>query len=582
LVAEAPGSQIQQIAPILSAAVQLQNNGNEQMVTEMADVTETMRGTQDTRQAIVKAAQQMMKGADTAAFLTNAGKMAFPKQQAQLSPGEVEPAPVNIDTIGGVSGLMGVSSFAPATLNEISPPLIEHGHENLLSVLTEKKVIPDPLDPEAPDVVVEAIDELDGSKLVDLMSTLARDQEWDQYLLGHVRDFLNELKFDEASELSNRIQNPVVRVAAFSDMMVARSLNEQPHEIKLLMARVRLDVDRIGDTDTKAMVMLNLGRQLGNAGITGQPEESIERVVGMAGDAEDNLAKSGLHSRLAVGFYQNENTAKTKQHFKAALNAAGQLEELAQRIDAFTKIAQRYYDVRNTTLANEILAEASVLAASELEPESRATAFGKIAMAQGYLGDFVGAKMSIDNGGREHGKQQLIAKLAESLIGLGRYYEALALMESMEDELEYNRLELRLSSKLIHEDRIREARNRLDQGSPRVTRIYDFSERRLITSQYARLYMRIGDEAAGERLFKEALDMSEQLRGRKAQVNRGIVALDWARSLMVPMAKTVLEDVTDYVVKDPIESEVEVTDRIIRTLLPKSLLAEIEAKQTQK
>lgn len=382
LVAEEPNSQIQQIAPILSAAVQLQNNGNQQMVTEMADVTETMRGTQDMRAAIVEAAQQMMKGVDTAAFLTNAGKMAFSKQQAQLSPGEVEPAPVNIDTIGGVSDLMGASSFAPATLDEISPPLIEHGHENVLSILTEKKVIPDPIDPEAPDIVVEAIDELDGSMLVDLMSTLARDQEWDQYLLGHVRDFLNELKFDEASELSNRIQNPVVRVSVFGDMMVSRSLNEQPHEIRLLMARVRLDVDRIEDTDTRAMVMLNLGQQLGNAGITGQPEESIERVVGMAADESDNLSKSGLHSRLAVAFFTNENIAKTKQHFREALTAAGKLEELAQRIDAFTRIAQRYYDARNTTLANEILSEASVLAASELEPETRATAFGKVAMAQ--------------------------------------------------------------------------------------------------------------------------------------------------------------------------------------------------------
>ena len=115
-----------------------------------------------------------------------------------------------------------------------------------------------------------------------------------------------------------------------------------------------------------------------------------------------------------------------------------------------------------------------------------------------------------------------------------------------------------------------------------MSRIYDFSERGLITSQYARLYMRIGDEAAGERLFQDALDMSKQLRGRKAQVNRGIVALDWSRSLNIPMAKAVLEDVTDSVVKDPIESEVEATDRTIKTLLPKSLLEEIEAKQAQK
>lgn len=72
------------------------------------------------------------------------------------------------------------------------------------------------------------------------------------------------------------------------------------------------------------------------------------------------------------------------------------------------------------------------------------------------------------------------------------------------------------------------------------------------------------------------------MRGRKAHVNGGIVALDWARSLDIAMAKTVLEDVTDYVVKDPIESEVEATDRVIKTLLPKSLLEELEAKHSQK
>ena len=68
LVAAEPGSNIKQIGPVISAAVQLQKNGNQQVVTELADATEVLRGQQNTRKAIVEAAQQMMKGADTAFY----------------------------------------------------------------------------------------------------------------------------------------------------------------------------------------------------------------------------------------------------------------------------------------------------------------------------------------------------------------------------------------------------------------------------------------------------------------------------------------------------------------------------------
>ena len=489
-----------------------------------------------------------------------------------MSEGEIEPAPVNVDTIGGVSGLTGLANFPPETLNAISSPLLEHGHENVLAVLSGKHVIPDPIDPDAPEVVVEAIDELDGSKLIKLMETLAKDQEWDQYLAGHVRQFVNTSQFDKASELSNRIKNPVIRIGVLGDMMVARLFNDQANEIKVLMARVCLDLDRISDADKKAMVVLDLGQRLGDAGLNGEPFQSIDRVMNMIGDAADPLEESGLHSRLAVAYFKADDNAKAKKHFSDATKAVGRLESLAERITAFARLAQRYYDARNTTLANEILSEATVLAATELDPLSRAIAFGEIAMAQGYLGDAVGARMSIDNGGRENGRQQLTAKLAESLIGLGRYYEALVLMETLENELEYNRLELRLSSRLIHAGRRREALNRLDQGSPRVRRIYDLSERGLIMSQYARLYMRLGKPDLAELLFDEALANSDQLRGRKAQVNRGIVALDWARSLQIAKAKELLENVKDAMVHDPVGNEVDATDRIIKTLLPESVL----------
>ncbi|MDA0789788.1 MAG: hypothetical protein O2780_10075 [Proteobacteria bacterium] len=572
LVAEPASEEIQQIAPIMSAAIGLQQNGNQQVVTEIADVADVIRGHNDARKAIVDAAQQMMKGADASAFIAKAGQMALPKMTAQLSEGEVAPAPVNVDTIGGVSGLTGLTSFPPQALNQISPPLMEHGHENVLSVLSEKKVIPDPIDPDAPDVVVEAIDELDGSKLIDLMNTLAQDQEWDQYLLDHVEFYLEAGKFDEASALVDRIKNPVIRIEALGSVGVAYMADERPNEIKLIKATVRLDLDRISDVNTRAMVLLNLGKRLGDAGVQGEPGFSLDLVEAMASDATNPLDRSSLYARVAVALTEEGNHALAKRNFAKAQNTAGQMKDLSSRISAFARIAMRYYDARNTTLANEILQEASVLAATELPPTERSVAFGEIAMAQGYLGDFVGARLSINNAGKAIGKQQLIAKLAESLIGLGRYYEALALMEELENELEYNRLELRLSSRMIHENRTREALNRLETGSPRATRIYDLSERGLILSQYARLYMRLGRDSQAQILFDEALAISDQLQGRKSQVNRGIVALDWARSLRIGKAKEVLRDVVDATVHDPIDNEVMATKRIIENLLPSDLV----------
>ena len=56
MVAEDERSQMQQIARILSEAVEMKNDGNEEMVTERVNVTENMRGEQDTKQAIVQAA----------------------------------------------------------------------------------------------------------------------------------------------------------------------------------------------------------------------------------------------------------------------------------------------------------------------------------------------------------------------------------------------------------------------------------------------------------------------------------------------------------------------------------------------
>ncbi len=572
-VAAEPSEEIKGIAPNLAAAVELQQNGNQQVVTEIADATQVMRGSGgESRQEIVQAAQQMMKGVEPEKFIAAAGKMALPKTTAKMGEGEVEPAPVNIDTIGGVSGLQGLPTFGPQELKDMAPPLLEHGHEGVLAVLTEKRVIKDVLNPEGPDLIVDAIDEMDGSAIVDLMSTISKDQEWDQYLLTHVKNYIIAADLEKAGQLCERIKNPAVRIEGLGEIMVDHVLNNNLAEIKVLNARIRLDLDKIEDADTKAKVILEHGRKLAGVGSEAEPYDSIDRVSRMAGDAEDPFEEANLTSRLAVAQMNSGDKAAAKRSLVKSMRVAGRIADYPERISAFTRIAQRYYDVRNTTLANEILAEASILAATELEPAARSVAFGEIAVAQAYIGDFEGARMSIDNAANGKGKQQIMAKVAESLIGNKRYYEALSWMESLEDETEYSRLELRLSSALYYEGRTREALNRMEQSAPRMQRIYELSERGLLTSQYARFFARFGKAARSEELFEDAEAISQQLVGRKSQVNLALVALDRARVFQLARAKDmVINELTDSVVKDPVDTEILATERIIKNLLPEEL-----------
>lgn len=570
LAASEASEEIQGIAPVMAAALEMQQNGNQEVITEIADASQIMRGeSNESREAIVGAAQQMMKGVDPKDFLAVAAQMSLPPTTAKISEGEIQPAPVNISTVGGVTGLQGVSSFSGGELSDMSPPLLEHGHEEILTVLTEKRVIKDIHDPEAPDLIVEAIDEMDGSAIVDLMSSISKDQEWDQFLASHVRQYLVNGDVDSATKLADRIKNPVVRIGAFGKIMEEHELNANASDVKVLSARVNLDLEKIKDPDTRARVILALGQSLADGGSQSEPYDSMDRVTRMATDSENPYEESFLTSRLAVAYMRLGDNPQAKRLLQKSMRVAGRLPSLSERISAFTRIAQRYYDVRNNTLANEILSEAAILAATQLEQQPRSVAFGEIALAQGYIGDFAGARISIDNAAEGKAKQQLLAKVAELLIGENRYYEALAWMETLEDEVEYSRLELRLSSALFYAGRTREAINRMEQSAPRMQRIYELSERGLLTSQYARFFARLGLEERAEQLFEEAEGISTQLTGRKSQVNLALVALDRARVFQLVRAKNIIiDELTDTVVRDPIDTEVISTERVIRSLLP--------------
>lgn len=575
-VAAPVSDNIKGIAPVVAAAVQLQQNGNAGVVSEIADATQMIKsGGNRSKQEIIDSAQQMMKGVEPEQFIGIAQKMSRPSSIAKVSPGEVEPARVNLDTIGGVSGLTGVTDFTPAQLDSMSPPLLEHGHEKILAVLTDKQLIKDHLNPEGPEIVVEAIDEMDGSAIVTLMASIAKDQEWDQFLLAQVKQYVLGTQVEEAGRLAERIKNPVSRIQAYGAIIEEHMINEDLSELKAYRARVRLDLDKIENADIRARVMLALGEQMANAGSDSEPYDSMDRVASLSDDAESPLEQSQLVGRLAITKLRIGDQAGAKRDLQRAMNIAGRISDLSDRISAFTRLAQRYYDARNLTLASEILAEASVIAATQLEQQPRSVAFGEIALARAYLGDFEGARQAISNAAQGEAEQQLMAKVAEMLLGEGRFYEALSWMESMSDDVEYARLELRLSSALYYAGRRSEALNRMEQSAPRAQRIYEHSERGLLLSQYARLFARLGRQDTADQLFEDAEEVSELLTGRKAQVNLALVALDRARTFQLAWAKEIVrEELTDTVVRDPIDAEILATERIIKNLLPEGLIIE--------
>jgi Na+-transporting methylmalonyl-CoA/oxaloacetate decarboxylase gamma subunit/ribosomal protein L37AE/L43A len=136
VAASEPSADMVEVAPVLAAAVQLKQTGNEEMVEEMADVSQMMRGGSDSQQAIVEAAKNMMKGADAATFIANAANtVGLANAYTKMGEMENQAQPVNLETIGGISGLNGVDSFMPDDLEQILPGQIDSGHDVLLEVL---------------------------------------------------------------------------------------------------------------------------------------------------------------------------------------------------------------------------------------------------------------------------------------------------------------------------------------------------------------------------------------------------------------------------------------------------------------
>ncbi len=569
LIAAAPSEEIQTIAPVVGAAVQLQQLGKEGVVEEIAEVNQKMRGQDNTaRTAIMKAAQQMMKGADPEKFIAMAAQMQLRNPGVQPMAGESGSMPVNIDSIGGVTGLTGLGSFDAQSLASILPPTPQGGHQALLDVLSSQRSVIDPLNPKGPRIFVDEIDELDGSMIVDLMTSLAVDTEWDKFLGEQVNLLLGQQTYDKATALADRIKSPVNMIEAHTYIMSSEILDGNTAAARLSKAKIRLALEKIADVDAKSKLMLWIGTSLSASGSKDEPGESIAMVEDMVADSLDLSNKAILHSRLAVAYMYKGDKAKARFQFDRAMTTASQISEASSRISVFVFIGQRQFDARNTTLANEIISEAEILAATQLLPEERSFVFAKIAIARAYMGDFVGSEMALTNASTGNARQQLLVKIAEMLIANDRYYQAMAILTDIEDHVAYTQLWMSILTNFIHARRLRETEQGLQQAIPRARKIRDPGKRGLLLSQLARLLHRTGDIAQGNALFREALGNSDLLQGRKKQINRGLVALDRARVFLFQEGRDTLDGVEDIVIKDPIGNELMATERTVKLLLP--------------
>lgn len=571
LVAKPPSAQIRSLAPTLAEAVSLRRNGNQGDLADLSDVIEKLRGESGaSQQKMIHAAQQMMKGVEADKFVSAADQRRPLGAKSKPGPDGAPAVTVNIASIGGIEGLTGIDRFAPSTLDRIAPLAADHGADHVARVLGETREIVDPANPKKHERAA-LVDQLDGSRLVDLVSSLQADREWDRFLRANVAVFLKANKTDKAIALANAIYSPVLRIEAKGDVMVHMLEGNKQADIKPLMDNVLQTDEKISNADLAARVMLALGRRLAAAGVHSQPGGAMDEVRSMIRHARDPAEKAVLSARLAVAELDVGQIGKANANFHMAVNMAGRIGDTEKRISAFVRIAERYYDARNPALANRILSEAQLIAATRLEPKARAHAFAWIAMAQSYLGDMPGALESIHNAARGKAVQQLLTRMAASQMTLGRYHQAQATMQHLDNPLDYARLQISLVGDLLHNGKLAQAKYLISLASDQARRISDPAERGMVLAEYGRLSERVGNREDGKLFFEEALGMSNRLHGTRRDLNTGIVALNQARSLMFERSRETLAEVKSSVIRDPIQSEIAACHRAVENLLPKSV-----------
>jgi len=566
LLEAAPIEEIQETAPIIAKAVSLKQSGNEPLVSELADVTSSLRGNREQALQLVEAAEQMMKGIGADAFIQSTKVSGANKKLTLKAPGEPPQSPVNTDTIGGIRGLPGLDSFDDQELDELVPSVVVQGQDKIISLLSESQNSPDPNNLGGPNIKVSKLSKLDGSSIINLLKSVSVDFEWDSFLLSEVNKRLNKGEFTSADKIANFIKNPNLRIHALSNTMEKMVQGNSHVDLQFHRSKFRNELNKIRDVDRAISYRLALAMRLGNNSFVTEPFDTIEDLGDELKKNTDPFSQSIIAGRLALAFLRQVDKAKAHELFSLAVKKAGLITDKAHRIRAFSLIAQRYYDARNVTVASEILSEAQLYSATDLGYAQRGKAFAHIAFAQLYMGDITGALISVDNASRGQGRDQLLVQLAESLLSVDRNYLARQLLDQIDDSVLYQRLALKIAATLYYSDKTGEARGILEMSIKGLGKIPSAAQRSLVQSRYARLYGRIGSASLSSKMFQEALLLAESLSGRPLAVVRGLIAVDQARSLEMSAAKSTMELVNAQFVKESLGSQLNKTERIIKVL----------------
>ena len=202
-----------------------------------------------------------------------------------------------------------------------------------------------------------------------------------RYLLSHMRGYLVGARLNQADQLTRTIRNPSLKIEGLMYEIDYLVQNDPDTNLKSMLARFSNELNSIESLDMRARFWLRLGVKLASAGVPGQPYDVMARVEDIADDASDAGDRAAVLARLAVVNVDISDASGARVLFKRAMQSAAKADSVPSRVAAFAKIAQRYYDVRNLTMAGEILSEAQILTATELKTQQRAAVFVEIAIA---------------------------------------------------------------------------------------------------------------------------------------------------------------------------------------------------------
>jgi hypothetical protein len=546
LIAQEPSLEILKMAPAMASAVQMQQTGNKRLMTEIADVANVIRmGHKWDTQALEAAATDMMKGVGPEKFMEMLGD-------------------VNVESVtpsAKIAGLEGVDLFPPGQLPLV--PGAKTGAEMLLDLFSSPDISrQDEANQQA--VVITAVEHLDGSELIDMLKASVADPEWDEYLKKVSLQLIYKDSDDVAEEVALQIKSALLKVRVFTEILVKMSQMNRERDVRVYTARVELELSRIEDNEERLVQEIEFGRLMASLGNVKQPAKAFAKAEEIIEETGDLFEQALLQAQLAVALLGSGNELMSAALFRRSVNTAGRIESNTLRMRAFSRIAQRHYDVRNTTLANEIVNEIIVAISSLYAPAERALVFADLALTQAYLGDMRGAYLSVSNTGSGSAQTQVLELMAEFLIDQGLIYRAMEAIDSIDNPLSRGRLLARLARELIATDKQEQARKVLDRMEDETELMPIAEERALLISTMARLHARLGFPQVARQHFKQA--NAFQSEGRRGDLTRAMIAIDQVHSLMPDDGYETLGAVSSPAISEQVETAISAV-RVLRMKL---------------